>query len=51
MPAVVVGTLLALILPALASDLETPRLRINYLAYPVESNGKTTLFSKALSRR
>jgi len=41
MPAVVTATLLTLILPALASDLETPRLRINYLAYPVESNGKT----------
>jgi len=51
MPAVAAATLLsllALILPALASDLETPRLRINYLAYPVESNGKTILIGARL---
>src|SRR4029453_10827091 len=48
MPAVVTATLLTLILPALASDLETPRLRINYLAYPVESNGKTVMIGARL---
>jgi len=34
--------------PALASDLDTPGLRINYLAYPVEWNGKTILIGARL---
>jgi uncharacterized protein len=46
--AVISTILLTSATPALASDLETPRLRINYLAYPVEWNGKPIMIGARL---
>ena len=40
--------MLPVALPAAHASEETPRLRINYLAYPVEWNGKTIMIGARL---
>jgi len=46
--ALAVAMLLPVVVPAAHASEETPRLRINYLAYPVDWNGKTIMIGARL---